>query len=220
MITVSNVNEVPTDITLDNTTVAENASGAIIGNLGVVDPDAGDTHTWSVDDVRFEIVAGQLKLKAGQSLDFEAEPSVNLTITATDAGLLAYNELFAITVSNVNEVPTDITLDNATVAENAPAAIIGNLGVVDPDAGDAHSWSVDDVRFEIVAGQLKLKAGQSLNFESEPSVNLTITATDAGMLASTNCSRSRSPTSTKCRPTSRSTTRRGGERGRCDHRPG
>ena len=54
----------------------------------------------------------KLKLKAGQSLDFEAEPSVNVTITATDAGLLAYNELFAITVSNVNELPTDITLDN------------------------------------------------------------------------------------------------------------
>ncbi len=52
--------------------MAENAAGAIIGNLGVVDPDVGDTHTWSVDDVRFEVVAGQLKLKAGQSLNFES----------------------------------------------------------------------------------------------------------------------------------------------------
>ena len=182
-ITVTNGNEAPTDITLDSTTVAENAAGAIVGNLGVVDPDTGDTHSWSVDDVRFEIVAGQLKLKAGQSLDFESEPSVNLTITATDAGSLAYNELFAITVTNANEAPTDITLDSTTVAENSSGAVIGNLGVVDPDVGDTHSWSVDDVRFEIVAGQLKLKAGQSLNFEAEPSVNLTVTATDAGALA-------------------------------------
>ncbi len=182
-ITVTNVNEVPTDITLDNTTVAENAAGAIIGNLGVVDPDVGDTHTWSVDDVRFEVVAGQLRLKAGQSLNFESEASVNLTITATDAGTLSYNELFAITVTNVNEAPADITLDNTTLAENAAGAIIGNLGVVDPDVGDTHTWSVDDVRFEVVAGQLKLKAGQSVNFESEPSVNLTITATDAGTLS-------------------------------------
>ncbi len=183
VITVTNVNEAPTDITLDNTTVAENAAGAIIGNLGVVDPDVGDTHTWSVDDVRFEVVADQLKLKAGQSLNFESEPSVNLTITATDAGTLSYNELFAITVTNVNEAPTDITLDNTDVAENAAGAIIGNLGVVDPDVGDTHSWSVDDVRFEVVAGQLKLKAGQSLNFESEANVNLTITVTDAGTLS-------------------------------------
>ncbi len=183
VITVTNVNEAPTDITLDNTTLAENAAGAIIGNLGVVDPDVGDTHTWIVDDVRFEVVAGQLKLKAGQSLNFETEPNVNLTITATDAGTLSYNEQFAITVTNVNEAPTDITLDNTTLAENTAGAIIGNLGVVDPDVGDTHTWSVDDLRFEVVAGQLKLKAGQSLNFESEPNVNLTVTATDAGTLS-------------------------------------
>ncbi len=180
VITVSDVNEIATDITLDNTNVNENAGGAIIGNLGVVDPDSGDTHTWSVDDTRFEIVAGQLKLKTGQTLDKESEPTVNLAITATDqAGTgLAYNEAFVITVSDVNEIATDITLDNTNVNENADSAIIGNLGVVDPDSGDSHTWSVDDTRFEIVAGQLKLKTGQTLDKETEPTVNLTITATD------------------------------------------
>ena len=182
-ITVTNVNEAPIDVTLGNTTVAENAAGAIVGNLNVVDPDAGDVHTWLVDDVRFEVVAGQLKLKAGQSLNRETEPSVGVTITATDAGALSHNELFTITVTNVNEAPIDVTLDNTTVAENAVGAIIGNLGVVDPDAGDVHTWFVDDVRFEVVAGQLKLKAGQSLNRETEPSVGVTITATDAGALS-------------------------------------
>ena len=182
LITVNNVNEAPTDITLDNLNVAENAAGAVIGNLGVTDPDTGDTHSWSVNDARFEVVGTQLKLKAGQSLNFESEPTVNLTITATDLGGagLSYNEPFLITVNNVNEAPTDITLDNLNVAENAAGAVIGNLGVTDPDAGDTHSWSVNDARFEVVGTQLKLKAGQSLNFESEPTVNLTITATDLG----------------------------------------
>jgi VCBS repeat-containing protein len=181
-ITVTNVNETPTAISLDSSTVAENAVGAVMGNLTTTDPDAGDTHTYTVDDARFEVVAGQLKLKAGQSLDFETEPSVNVTVTSTDAGGLNTNQLFSITVTNVNETPTAISLDNSTVAENAAGAVIGNLTTTDPDAGDTHTYTVDDARFEVVAGQLKLKAGQSLDFETEPSVNVTVTSTDAGGL--------------------------------------
>ncbi len=182
VITVANANDAPTDITLSSANVAENADGAVIGNVGAVDPDAGDTHTWSVDDARFEIVGTQLKLRAGQTLDKEAEPTVNLTITATDLGGagLDFGESFTIIVDNVNEVATDIMLGSANVAENADGAVIGNLGVVDLDAGDTHSWSVDDARFEIVGTQLKLKTGQTLNKETEPTVNLTITATDQG----------------------------------------
>ena len=181
-ITVGNVNEAPTDITLDNITVAENADGASVGNLSVVDPDSGDSHAWAVDDVRFEIVGTTLKLQAGESLDRELEPSVSLNITVTDQGGtgLTYNEAFTISVDDVNEAPTDITLDNTTVSENAGGAAIGNLGVVDPDSGDTHTWAVDDVRFEIVGTTLKLQAGQSLDYESEPTVSLTITATDQG----------------------------------------
>ncbi len=99
----------------------------------------------------------------------------DITILAMDTGGLTVDTTFTVTVNPAsgNQAPTDITLDNTTLAENAAGAIVGNLGVVDPDVGDTHTWGVDDVRFEVVAGQLKLKAGQSLNFESEPSVNLT-----------------------------------------------
>ncbi len=180
LITVDNANEAATDITLSGTNVAEQTDGAIVGTVGVVDPDAGDTHTWSVSDNRFEIVGGQLKLKAGQALDINLEPTVNLTITATDLGGLAYNEGFVITVDNVNQAPTDISLDNASVSENTDGGVIGNLGVADPDAGDTHTWNVNDARFEIVGTVLKLKAGQSLDRETEPTVNLTVTVTDQG----------------------------------------
>ncbi len=44
-ITIDGRNDVATDITLSNNNVAENAAGAVIGNVGVVDPDAGDTHS-------------------------------------------------------------------------------------------------------------------------------------------------------------------------------
>ncbi len=182
-ITVTDVNEAPSDIALDNATAAENAAGAVIGSVTVTDEDAGDSHTWSVSDARFEIVAGQLRLKAGQALDYETEPTVSITLTATDTGGLSYNELFAITVTDANEAPSDIALNNVTVAENAAGVVIGNVAVTDEDAGDSHTWSVSDARFEVVAGQLRLKAGQALDHESEPTVDVTLTATDAGGLS-------------------------------------
>ncbi len=131
VITVANANDAPSDITLDNSAVAENADGAVIGNLGVVDPDAGDTHSWSVDDARFEIIGTQLKLKAGQSLDRETESTVNLTITATDQGGsgLDFDKSFTITVDNVNEAPVaDTETYNVTAGNSLSIAAVGVLG--------------------------------------------------------------------------------------------
>lgn len=103
---VAPANNAPTAVTLSASTVAENAAGTTIGNLTVTDPDAGDTHTYSVDDARFEVVAGQLRLKAGVSLDHEAATTVNVTVTATDAGGLSKAQAFAITVTDVAETTT------------------------------------------------------------------------------------------------------------------
>ena len=61
-----------------------------------------------------ELDAGQLKLQAGQSLDFETEPSLNVTVTSTDTGGLSTNQVFALAVNNVNEAPTAISLDNTS----------------------------------------------------------------------------------------------------------
>ncbi len=100
---VAPTNNAPTAVNLSASTLAENAAGVVIGNLSVTDPDASDTHTYAVDDARFEVVAGQLKLKAGVSLDHEAAATVNVTVTATDAGGLSKAQSFGITVTDVAE---------------------------------------------------------------------------------------------------------------------
>lgn len=115
---VLNVNEAPTDIILTNMSVAENAPGAIIGMLHAVDPDFGDTHTFTVSDDRFEVVDGMLKLKDGVSLDYEAEDAVMLDITVTDAGGLSITMPFEILVNDILEGPPVIsaTADGQTVS--------------------------------------------------------------------------------------------------------
>ncbi|MEN2991920.1 cadherin repeat domain-containing protein, partial [Tistrella sp. BH-R2-4] len=78
-------NEAPTAPVLSGNAVAENNPGAVIGTVTSGDVDAGDTVELTVDDARFEIVDGVLKLRDGVSLDFETEATVDLVITATDA---------------------------------------------------------------------------------------------------------------------------------------
>jgi hypothetical protein len=183
-ISVTDQNEAPTSPTLSNAPIAENLAGAIVGQVASADPDAGDHITYSVSDARFEIVDGSLKLKDGVALDHEAEPSINVKVTATDTGGLASDHDFTIQVTDQNEAPSTPSLGNLSVAENAAGATIGTLTTLDPDAGDTIHYTVSDNRFEVVDGNLKLKDGVSLNHEAEPSVTVKVTATDSGGLTS------------------------------------
>ena len=102
---VADVNEGPVNLTLAGGAIAENAAGAIVGQVSAADPDAGDTLTYAVSDDRFQVVGGQLQLKDGVSLDHEAEPNVTLTLTATDQGGLATTKAVTLNVADVNEGP-------------------------------------------------------------------------------------------------------------------
>ncbi|HET6619454.1 MAG TPA: cadherin domain-containing protein [Dongiaceae bacterium] len=179
-VTIADVNEAPTGLGLSGNNLVENVVGAVIGTLTAVDPDSGDTHSFEVSDSRFEVVGGQLKLKDGIALDFETEPSLDVTVTATDSAGNKVEETFTLSVGNANDAQTALALDHDQVMENAAGAVIGTLTVADPDAGDSQSFSVSDDRFEVVNGQLKLKDGVSLDHESEPTIDVQVTATDSG----------------------------------------
>jgi hypothetical protein len=179
-IDVNDINEAPSEINLAGNSLVENVAGAVIGTLTVVDPDSGDTHSFDVSDNRFEVANGQLKLKDGIALDFETEPSLNVTVTATDTAGNTVQETFTLSVGNANDPQTDLALDHDQVMENAAGTVVGTLSVADPDTGDSQSYSVSDDRFEVVNGQLKLKEGIALDHESEPAVNVQVTATDGG----------------------------------------
>src|SRR5207244_710272 len=140
-ITVNNVNEAPTVLALSGTSVTENAAGASIGTVTVTDPDAGDTHTFTLSDGRFEVVAGPLKLKAGVSLDFEAEPTVPLTITATDAGGLSVQRSFTLTVTDV--APT-ATFSNGGAVREGSTGLVSFSDQADPSGTDfGYSYDFD-----------------------------------------------------------------------------
>ncbi len=118
----------------------ENTPGAIVGNLTVTDPDAGDTHTLAVSDARFEIVAGQLKLKAGVSLVRATEPIVSLDITATDLGNLSWTETFTITVLDPSVAADMWRFDFNGFGAHTALGYVGVLPWQEKSAGSPFGW--------------------------------------------------------------------------------
>ncbi|HEY6598485.1 MAG TPA: hypothetical protein VIZ30_04205, partial [Pseudomonadales bacterium] len=161
--------------------VDENFAGATVGVVSVIDSDPSDSFTFSISDPRFEIVGGQLQLIAGTALDFEAEPTVALTIVATDSSGASVTVNLVITVVDINEAPTALALSRNTVDANVDGAPVGALTASDPDAGDSFTYAVDDPRFEVVGGTLKLIGGENLPLGT--TVTVTVTVTDSGGLA-------------------------------------
>ncbi len=187
-IAVTDVNEVPSDITLDNGAILENAAaGTAIGAFSATDADVGAILTYSIvgADSRFEIDGNTLRVKAGAVLDHEAASSHDVTIRVTDQDGLLREEVFAITIGNVNEVPTSLALSDQAVDENAAAGTsVGVLSTTDPDTPDSFTYSIvgADTRFEIDGSTLRVKAGAVLNHEAATSHDVTIRVTDQGGL--------------------------------------
>lgn len=185
VLSVSDVNEAATDIQAanqislaDTTTVRTK-----VADLTVIDPDTPANfrnNVLAVSDNRFEIDGNALYLKAGQSLNFTSEPAIALTVTATD-GALTYSKALSVAVTaSVDQPPTAITVSNqiASLAENTSIRTkVADVLVVDPDTDPQfrnNAVIVSDNRFIFDAGALYLLAGQTVNYEAEQTINLTL----------------------------------------------
>jgi len=102
-------NSHPTNIDLTNTSITENAApNTVIGTLSGVDPDAGDTLTFSlppgIDNNNLFNISGT-SLRANNSFDFESRSSYSIKVRATDALGLTFDKAFAISVTDIDETP-------------------------------------------------------------------------------------------------------------------
>ena len=193
-INVTNVNEVPTNITLSSSSIAENRpTGTTVGTLSTTDPDAGNTFTYSLvsgtdstGNGSFTVSGSTLKTAA--SFNHEAKSSYSIRVRTTDQGGLWYEKAFTISVTNVNETPTDIVLSNASVAENQPSGtVVGALSTTDPDAANTFTYSLvsgagstDNASFSISGNQLLTAA--SFDYEAKNSYSIRVRSTDQGGL--------------------------------------
>jgi VCBS repeat-containing protein len=189
-ISITNANDTPTDITLSNSSVAENQpSGTTVGTFSSTDQDSADTHTYTLvsgdgseDNGSFTITDGTLKTAAG--LDFESKSSYTIRVKTDDGNGGTFEKQFTISITNANDTPTDITLSNSSVAENQPAGTdVGTFSSTDQDSGDTHTYTLvtgtgdtDNGQFTISGDTLKTNA--QFNHEVKSSYTIRVKTDD------------------------------------------
>ncbi|MEZ4864024.1 MAG: Ig-like domain-containing protein [Caldilineaceae bacterium] len=183
----------PTDITLSASNLDENST--VVGTFDSIDldesnPRPGDAHSYSLvdtvghpDNDSFTISGDTLQAIA--PLDFESQPSYTILVRSTDNFGGTFDKEFVITVNDLNEAPTDLTLDDNHVDENSTEAV-GTLSTVDEDLipggiDDSHNYSLpagvlDNDQFLIDGNQLKPVA--AFNYEVKKSYNVRIRTND------------------------------------------
>lgn len=188
----------PTDIALLNSTVPEQAFGAVVGGVVVADPGLPATvETVTVtNDTRFIVpmfdnFEGTLELIPSAQLLFALEPTVSLMLRATNSGGKSFSKNFTISVTPLPappQAPSSLNLSNLTVLEHTPGATVGTLTATDPNLpppGSSQTMTVtNDARFSVTpidgfTGTLALLPGQQVDFAMEPAVTLTVRTTNA-----------------------------------------
>ncbi|ATC94004.1 DUF4856 domain-containing protein [Pseudoalteromonas tunicata] len=127
-VTTTPVNKAPTAILLSANAIVEDSLGAVVGSLSATD-DVTTGHTFSTDDARFEIVAGQLKLKADLALNYEEASSVKVAVKVTDAGGLTFSQDLDIAVTDIeNQAGVNIyQFDSAFIAGKSSVSYTGQI---------------------------------------------------------------------------------------------
>ena len=174
------VNEAPTGVlSPGRTSIPELMDDVELGRITVIDQDANEQYSWTISDSRFEVVNGMLRLSKGSTLDFEREPSLALRLRGQDGrGQFEIETSVTVSVTDQDDEPIGLALtSSATIRENEPGRRIGSVTVLDPDLGEVYSFSVDDGRFEVVRGTIKLKNGISVSYLEPGFFDLTVAAT-------------------------------------------
>jgi uncharacterized delta-60 repeat protein len=192
-------NFAPTDIGLSNSTVLENQpAGAVVGTLSSVDP--GDTSTFSyalvsgtgdTDNASFDLSGATLSTTS--VFDRETKPTYSIRVRTTDQGGLSFDKVLTVTVLNVNEGPTALSLSNAFVSSDAlPGTSIGRFTTTDPDSGNSFTWSLvsglgdtDNAAFQVSNNILLTTAAFDFDTQSSFSIRARTSDQDGLSLEST-----------------------------------
>lgn len=190
----------PADSNTAANTVAESAAaGALVGvTAKSTDPDLGDSVIYQlIDDAggRFTInqTTGVVSVATSGMLDFESGASYAIQVRAFDGLDYSAASIFNIAVTNVApSAPRDLdaTAANNIISENAEGGTaVADLVIVSSDAGGSPvSYNFTDAsgkfEFDSSTGQVKLKAGQSLDYEAKQSFTVSLSASDGTVTTS------------------------------------
>jgi hypothetical protein len=143
-------NVAPTDISINNNEFYEDVSnGHIIGELSTSDTNALDIHTYSIvgGSSIFSIQNNnELVVTDNSTIDYSTTSSYDINIRVTDNGGLSFEKVITLVVIERIYSPSDITLSNYNVPDNAnDNDFVGNIIVTDSDLpNDSHTFKLID----------------------------------------------------------------------------
>lgn len=191
------IHEVGSAATPGPFTVSErSANGDVVGQVTAIDPDVGDTITYSIVGgtgagvFAINPSTGVITVANAASLDYEAITSYTLDIQATDNGSPIRFDVETVTI-NVLDVPENTApvlgaLGPLSVAENAAVnTVIGTMTSTDAESNTV-TYSITagntDNLFAInpTTGQIRISSTAALNAEWDNSYTLTIQGIDNG----------------------------------------
>jgi hypothetical protein len=205
--TVTDINESPTGVALTNVIAGlpENSDTAArirVADIVVTDDALGSVtvQPFGTDAASFEIEAGVLYVRSGVSLDYESLPTLTVDVQAFDLAVVGGRTVtttLGLAVTDVNEAPTAVVLPNPvpTLFEGVDTTSrvkVADIEVTDDAPGsNAISLSGEDADlFEADATGLYLRAGTKLDFETKPTLSVTVEVADASIAGSTPVSQS------------------------------
>ncbi len=90
----------------------------------------------STDNTDFSI-EGESLLSA-EPFDYETKKTYTIRVRVTDSGEESYEEAFEVSVTDVGEVPTGLSLTGSEIAENeSTGTLVGSLSTEDEDEDEA-----------------------------------------------------------------------------------
>ena len=190
--------KIPTNIEASALSFDENIEeNSSVLSLVTSDPEIRDIHTYSLvsgtgdtDNTSFIIDGDELKIV--DSPDFETKSSYSVRLQTIDSGGLTFDKSFTLSVDDINDQPTDLSISATSFDENIPSSsMIATLSSEDPDFNDAHTYSlvpgdgdIDNNAFTVSGNQLSLwylvgspdyetKSSYSIRLQTEDNNGLT-----------------------------------------------
>jgi len=150
IIDVTDVNEAPVAISLSPASIPENEpAGSMVGNFATSDPDFDETFAYRLvtgegsDDNGWFVIDGST-LKTAAFFDFEGRDSYSIRVRSTDSGGFFTEKAFTITVTDVDEAPTAVTVTGVYVRGSSwVAGFLARLPFTTLD-GEPLGWQLPD----------------------------------------------------------------------------
>ena len=202
-ISVLDVNEAPVSIVLSSKSVQENLQpGTRVGILSATDFDAVQNLTFKLDND----ASGKFSLQGNSScqslspagtrcttellvngdINYEDASSLSVIVRVTDDKGLFHTEMFNVTVIDMNDPPTNVTLDgsvSASIPENSKDVQIDSLITEDEDQAQNFTYvliSNPGGNFEIRGDKLFASKSANLDYESSTRYQIMVKSTDNG----------------------------------------